>query len=317
MALKKCKKCGHQVSTKAATCPNCGTRMSKRLKKVMWIVGGTVGALVLIPLVIGIVLAVVSPSPSAPSRESSPSASVLYKRVQANMASGKWQSALVVSRTLIKDYPNSKEADAVKATVPVLNKRIAREKVEAERKERVREKAKIKAKIDPDAFDVESGDPPGTLAKLKRAAALAAQGANCAKVTMATYLPADQQYPEHKGQPYYVTCNAKHGPVQGFAYGVYFNEADLKAGRVKNQTQPIAKDQAISLCERAIKAQLQYPSSFDLKMFSGGGVSDNGTTNREVDLPFTALNGLGNRIPQLGKCIVEPNGHTDVTILNR
>ena len=128
--------------------------------------------------------------------------------------------------------------------------------------------------------------------------------------------PADQE-PEHKGEPYFVRCKAKHGPVPGFGYAVYFSDADLKANRVKNQRQPISKDRAIALCEAAIKSQLRYPSSFDLKLFDGGGVSDNGTTNREVDLPFTALNGLGNRIPQLGKCIVGPDGHTDVTILNR
>lgn len=86
---------------------------------------------------------------------------------------------------------------------------------------------------------------------------------------------------------------------------------------MKGQQKPIGEDRAIALCEAAIKSKLQYPSSFDLKVFAGGGVSDNGTTNREVDLPFTALNGLGNRIPQMGKCIVGPDGRTDVTILDR
>lgn len=112
-------------------------------------------------------------------------------------------------------------------------------------------------------------------------------------------------------------CLVQSTKEQGFVDAVYFSDADLKANRVKNQRQPISKDRAIALCEAAIKSQLRYPSSFDLKLFDGGGVSDNGTTNREIDLPFTALNGLGNRIPQLGKCIVGPDGHTDVTILNR
>lgn len=35
MALKKCKECGHQVSSKAKTCPNCGYKL-KKSKKLIW-----------------------------------------------------------------------------------------------------------------------------------------------------------------------------------------------------------------------------------------------------------------------------------------
>lgn len=177
--------------------------------------------------------------------------------------------------------------------------------------------AYAKGKIASYAFDVEQGDPPGTLAKLKLAANLAAKGPNCAEVIDVAYVPPSERLLGHTNEPYFVQCLKKNGPKYADAYGVYFTDADLKTGRVKNQQKPISEHRAILLCEAAIKRKLRYPSSFELSVFSGGGVSNNGTTNREVKLPFTALNGLGNRIPQWGKCIVGPNGHTDVTLLNR
>lgn len=317
MALKKCKECGNPVSTKAATCPNCGTRVPKRLRKFMWIVGGTAGALVLIPIVIMIIVVATSQNPNAHGRKPFPTASVLYKRVQTRIASGKWQSALVVSRTLIHAYPNSKEAGLAKANLSLLNKRVAKQKTIAEARKRAEKKARIRAKIASYAFDVEPGDPPGTLAKLKRAANLAAQGANCAKVINAFYIAPSDRDPGHKDQPYFVQCSKRHSQIPDAAYAVYFSNADLKAEKVKSQQQPIAKNRALLLCRQAILNKLQYPSSADFSALSAY-VSDTGTTNREVMLNFTALNGLGNRIPQRGKCYVGPHGHTEVIkIMNR
>ncbi len=164
--------------------------------------------------------------------------------------------------------------------------------------------AYAKGKIASYAFDVEPGDPPGTLEKLKLAASLAAKGPNCAEVIDATYVPPSQRFPGHTNEPYFVQCTKKHSSMPDAAYGVYFTDADLKAGHVKSQQKPISEHHAIVLCEAAIKRKLRYPSSFELSDFSGGGVSNNGTTNREVKLPFTALNGLGKPDPQWGKCIV-------------
>ena len=38
MALRKCRECGHQVSTSASACPNCGARLPKRTSIFTWIV---------------------------------------------------------------------------------------------------------------------------------------------------------------------------------------------------------------------------------------------------------------------------------------
>lgn len=263
MALKKCKECGHQVSTKAAACPGCGARMPRRTSLLTWIVG--------IILVFTIIPAVI-----VGSLDSSP---------DTGQAASVHHAAAVAAPAAHQD----RAPHAVRSAA---------------------------APIQAGAYDVEKGDPPGTLTKLKRAAKLAAQGANCAAVTLSTYVPRSQRFPGHENEPYYVTCTAKHGPVQGFAYGVYFTEADLTAGHVKNQEQPIDKNRALLLCRQAILGRLRFPSSADFSALTAY-VSDNGTSNREVMLNFTALNGVGNRIPQRGKCIVTPDGHTDVTILNR
>ena len=133
------KECGHQMNTKAAVCPNCGARRPRRFRKALWIVGGTVGTLILIPIIIGIILAAEGPSSSAPSRNSLPAASVLYKRVQTRIASEKWQSALVVARTLIRDYPKSKEAGLVKARLPTLKEKAAQQEAEQKAVAKARE----------------------------------------------------------------------------------------------------------------------------------------------------------------------------------
>jgi len=40
MALRKCKECGQQISTKAATCPNCGSVLKKKTGCFTWLVAG-------------------------------------------------------------------------------------------------------------------------------------------------------------------------------------------------------------------------------------------------------------------------------------
>lgn len=44
MALKKCKECGHEVSTSAAACPSCGAKVPKKTSMITWIVVLFIGA---------------------------------------------------------------------------------------------------------------------------------------------------------------------------------------------------------------------------------------------------------------------------------
>lgn len=167
-------------------------------------------------------------------------------------------------------------------------------------------------KIDYFGFYVGDDAPPGAMVKLKKAAALASLSKNCAEVTGGAWLPVADQDPEHPGKSYYVTCSAKHG----FAYNIYYDEADLKSEKIKEQEQPIATDLALAMCKKATTERLRFPSSADFNWIpveAGAG----GTPNQRIVLDFSALNGFGNKIPQRGICIITPKGHTDVTVQNR
>jgi len=67
MALVKCKECGEQVSTKAATCPKCGAKAPKKTSVVTW--------LVLIIIVFGVYSAM--QAPPSPQTSKSQSTSVV------------------------------------------------------------------------------------------------------------------------------------------------------------------------------------------------------------------------------------------------
>ena len=47
MAMRQCKECGGQISTKAIACPACGAKMPPRTKIVTWVVGALALALML------------------------------------------------------------------------------------------------------------------------------------------------------------------------------------------------------------------------------------------------------------------------------
>ena len=171
------------------------------------------------------------------------------------------------------------------------------------------------AKIASYAIEVEAKDPPGTRRELGLAARLAARSPKCAEVALAAYVPPSQRQSGEHNKPYFVQCMTREGLKSGFGgYGVYFNAAELGAGAVEGPKRPIPKMKALLLCRRAILARLRYPSSARFSLLSEY-VSDTRTVNREVMLNFTALNGLGHRIPQRGKCYVQPDGHTDVISL--
>lgn len=67
MALKKCKECGKDVSTKAASCPNCGTVIKKKTGCL-----GYIGAVVLVLIVLGIIGSLIDSGTSTDQRTSSP-----------------------------------------------------------------------------------------------------------------------------------------------------------------------------------------------------------------------------------------------------
>ncbi len=61
MALKKCKECGHEVSSTANVCPNCGARQGQKKYGL--------GALIILIIVVGFIWALVSNSLNSPTNE--------------------------------------------------------------------------------------------------------------------------------------------------------------------------------------------------------------------------------------------------------
>jgi len=51
MAIKKCRECGHQISTTAGVCPSCGAKVKRRFG---------CGSLILVLILIGIIITVIS-----------------------------------------------------------------------------------------------------------------------------------------------------------------------------------------------------------------------------------------------------------------
>lgn len=65
MALKKCKECGNEVSSKATTCPSCGAPAQKKT--------GCITTLVLVFGLIGIIVSVINPPTNTPQSSATPS----------------------------------------------------------------------------------------------------------------------------------------------------------------------------------------------------------------------------------------------------
>ena len=172
------------------------------------------------------------------------------------------------------------------------------------------------APIDYSALYVGRRPPRGALAKLRKAARLAASQANCDHVTGGGYLTPRERDPHHLSAPYFVTCSDPSKAIDPGARNFYFTNADLRAGRVEHHSVPVQRDQALGLCLNAIRQKLQYPSS---AKFDPWRTKANlgGTLNWRVVIPFTALNGFGKRVPSTGLCIVDPYKHVDVSIKSR
>jgi len=170
--------------------------------------------------------------------------------------------------------------------------------------------------IDYSALYVGRHAPPGAMAKLREAARLAISRADCKHATAGAYLPASQRDRNHRTAPYFVTCSDPTKAIDPGARNFYFTDADLRAGRVEHQPVPVPRTQAIELCLDAVRQRLQYPSS---AKFSGWRAQAGlgGTLNWRIMIPFTALNGLGNRVPGRGVCVVEPDQHVDVSLEHR
>lgn len=110
MAIRKCRECGHQVSTTADACPSCGAKRSKG--------SGGLGVLILILLIVGIIVVervphepTGSPMPTTPSapaaepaRSPAPAVAPAAKPALAKMKAGYQWSYLSAEDSMAKGF---------------------------------------------------------------------------------------------------------------------------------------------------------------------------------------------------------------------
>ena len=88
------------------------------------------------------------------------------------------------------------------------------------------------------------------MAKMKLEAQLAAKGAHCGNISSGTYLPPKDQLPEHKNEPYMITCKANDSNNY---YNVYFADSDLKAAQAKDRMEAVSPEYARSTCVKVLE----------------------------------------------------------------
>ena len=144
-----------------------------------------------------------------------------------------------------------------------------------------------------------------------RAAAFAARSSECDRVEIVEL--SDARSIPGKSIVFFADCrNGKR---------FYVSDTDIAAGNeVVSQTAKMANmddGEAILACEIAVKAQLQYPSSFKQKMLSSSVRRAETTGNVVVTFDFEAMNGLGMTMPQSARCVISDLGMAEATITKR
>ena len=145
--------------------------------------------------------------------------------------------------------------------------------------------------------------PEGAMAKLKRAAQLAAKGRHCSSVDSGSYIPPSYQLPPNKNQPYMITCKANDS--RGY-YNVYFSDTDLQAARKKDRAKPVSKEVALEKCSDALRRK--YPTAH-LNAFETSYDASKSTSNVLQNIGLTVENQLGARVHRIGKCVITPDGN--------
>lgn len=101
----------------------------------------------------------------------------------------------------------------------------------------------------------------------------------------------------------------------------YVTQADIESNRpVKSKREimeALADGDAINICVSGIKAQLNYPLSFDRDIMNTSVIrAQKGGGNVAVNFTFTAKNGFGAELPQAARCVFDDRGIREASIFN-
>ena len=102
------------------------------------------------------------------------------------------------------------------------------------------------------------------------------------------------------GERFYISQNELTDTTQIEA------ESEVLSGEPSDYIKP---------CQEMVKAQLNYPSSFDADIGTSAFKGTSG--NIVVEMSFTAKNALGAELPQAARCVFGTNGENEAVITNR
>jgi len=128
---------------------------------------------------------------------------------------------------------------------------------------------------------------------------------NCAEITTG------YRSGSRKGA-YYVTCNAKNG---GPPFNVWFTPDQVETGNALAVPEAYPESQSRQACERAIRRQVSHPSTLDIHHFVGYATKVHNNGNRTIVQEFSAKNSLGFELEHRARCLIQPDGTLEMTIV--
>lgn len=111
---------------------------------------------------------------------------------------------------------------------------------------------------------------------------------------------------------FYVMCEPRNGG--GTVFNVWFTPEQAMGGAPLAVATAYPEAPAREACERAIRAQVNNPSTLDLHRVTGYATTVHNNGNRTVLQDFSAKNALGLEAGYQARCLVQPTGVVEVTI---
>lgn len=127
---------------------------------------------------------------------------------------------------------------------------------------------------------------------------------NCGAIIFGAY---SGESPGH----FYVMCRPKNGKE---VYNVFFSAQDSASAGALRAPAVIDVSRGRTLCEAAIRAEASVPSSVELHSVVGFATTEHTNGNRTIVQGFRASNALGQKEELVARCLVQPNGETEITI---
>lgn len=110
---------------------------------------------------------------------------------------------------------------------------------------------------------------------------------------------------------FFVTCHPRDGSE---TFNIWFTPpGSASSARIASST-PYPESNARAACEAEIVRQVLNPQSLDLNRITGYATKGYNNGNRLVRQSFSANNSLGVSAKFDSNCLVEPNGHVELTI---